>query len=399
LSRTTGGAWRDTIVAMHSSGCQAVLAITGGGSGAIAELLRVPGGSRLLLEAVVPYDGHALTAFLGFEPAQASSVDTAVAMARRARERAVMFAPAGTRHVGLGATAALVTDRPRQGEHRGHIAVATASGITVHSIVLAKGRRDRAAEEDLVARAIVLCLAAGCGIDAPSPSTLLETTERYTEQTLATSDPIDRLVAGSIDRVTVWPDGQLAESTPPPGALLPGSFNPLHEGHVRLARVAEDLLQTPVAMEISVTNVDKPPLAVEEVRRRVSQFAWQARVELTRAPTFLEKSRLFPGATFVLGADTAERLVATRYYGDDEARMIAALQEMADRGCRFLVAARVDGTGRVRSLGDVAVPGEFAYLFTAIPERLFRLDVSSSAIRSTWGAPGAPQTPRASGRT
>lgn len=392
-------AWRDTIVAMHNSGCQAVLAITGGGSGAIAELLRVPGGSRLLLEAVVPYDGHALAAFLGFEPAQASSVDTAVAMARRARERAVMFAPTGTRHVGLGATAALVTDRPRQGEHRGHIAIATAAGIEVHSIVLAKGRRDRAAEEDLVARAIVLCLAAGCGVDAPSPATLLEATERYTRETLATSDPIDRLVAGSVDRVTVWPDGQLAESAPPPGAVLAGSFNPLHEGHVRLARVAEDLLQTPVAMEISVTNVDKPPLAAEEVRRRVSQFAWQARVELTRAPTFLEKSRLFPDATFVLGADTAERLVAARYYGDDDARMRTALQEIADRGCRFLVAARADAAGRVRSLSDVVVPTRFAHLFTAIPESLFRLDVSSSAIRSRWGAPGAPHAPRASGRT
>jgi hypothetical protein len=32
------------IVELHASGRQAVLAITGGGSGAIAELLRVPGG-------------------------------------------------------------------------------------------------------------------------------------------------------------------------------------------------------------------------------------------------------------------------------------------------------------------------------------------------------------------
>jgi nicotinic acid mononucleotide adenylyltransferase len=181
--------------------------------------------------------------------------------------------------------------------------------------------------------------------------------------------------------------------------VLPGSFNPLHAGHLLLARVAEDMLQAPVAMEISVTNVDKPPLTAEEVRMRLRQFAWRARVELTRAPTFLEKSRLFPDATFVLGADTAERLVAARYYGGDETRMAAALQEIADHGCRFLVAARADAAGRVRSLGDVAIPPRFAHLFTPIPETLFRLDVSSSAIRSTWGAPGAPQAPRASGRT
>src|SRR5438128_4831503 len=97
--------WPQTIAAMHASGRQAVLAITGGGTGAIAQLLRVPGGSRLLLEAIVPYDGQSLTAFLGFSPAHASSGETAVALAERARDRAAMFARAGTAIVGLGATA------------------------------------------------------------------------------------------------------------------------------------------------------------------------------------------------------------------------------------------------------------------------------------------------------
>jgi len=170
-------------------------------------------------------------------------------------------------------------------------------------------------------------------------------------------------------------------SAPPPAVVLSGSFNPLHDGHLLLARVAEDIKQQPVAFEISVTNVDKPPLAAGEVRARLAQFAWRARVELTRAPTFVEKARLFPGATFVIGADTAERLVATRYYSGDEERMAAALQEIADRGCGFLVAVRIDGAGRVRSLADVAVPPRCGQLFTAIPESRFRLDSSSSDIR------------------
>ena len=57
--RQLNASWPQTIAAMHGSGRKAVLAITGGGSGAIAELLRVPGGSRLLLEALVPYDARA----------------------------------------------------------------------------------------------------------------------------------------------------------------------------------------------------------------------------------------------------------------------------------------------------------------------------------------------------
>ena len=183
--RQLDASWRPMIAAMHASGRQAVLAITGGGSGAIAELLRVPGGSRLLLEAVVPYDARALTEFVGFEPEKASSVETALAMARRARERAAKLAPAGAQLIGLGATAGLVTDRPRQGEHRCHIAVATAASSETCSIVLAKGRRDRPGEEDLVARAVVLWLARGCGVEAPSPRVLLDADERYTESAAA----------------------------------------------------------------------------------------------------------------------------------------------------------------------------------------------------------------------
>src|SRR5215831_9060653 len=115
------------ISALHASGRKAALAITGGGSGAIGELLRVPGGSRLLIEAQVPYDTRALASLLGFAPAQASSADTAIAMARSARARAARLVPAGTDPVGLGATAALASDRPRLGEHRFHIAFATSA--------------------------------------------------------------------------------------------------------------------------------------------------------------------------------------------------------------------------------------------------------------------------------
>jgi hypothetical protein len=378
----SNAAWQQLISAVHASGRKAALAITGGGSGALGELLRVPGGSRLLIEAQVPYDALALATFLGFAPAQACSADTAIAMAQNVRARAARLVPAGTDLVGLGATAALVSDRPRKGEHRFHIACANSARIAHCTGVMAKGRRDRAAEEGLVSRAIVLWLAHACGIVAPSPRSLLGADEHFAETVVATVDTIDQLLAGELDRVTAQPDGQMMLSAPQPVVLLPGSFNPVHAGHVLLARVAEELRQQPLAFEISVTNVDKPPLVGNTVRDRLAQFAWKSPVELTRAPTFVEKSRLFPGTTFVIGADTAERLVAPKYYGDDEVRMHVALEEIANSGSSFLVAVRIDAAGRIRTVSDIPVPRRYADLFTEIPEQRFRFDASSSEIRA-----------------
>src|SRR5205823_14119720 len=206
---------------------------------------------------------------------------------------------------------------------------------------------------------------------------VLDAEEQYAETILppmdAPTDTIHQLLAGEVDRVTVQPDGQMMLSAPQPLVLFPGSFNPMHEGHVSLAQAAEELRQQPVAFELSVTNVDKPPLAGETVRHRLAQFAWKSAVELTRAPTFVEKSRLFPGTTFVVGADTAERLVAPKYYGGDELRMHMALEEIASSGSTFLVAVRIDAAGRVRALNDIPVPRRYADPFTEIPEHRFRV--------------------------
>src|SRR5207249_9656065 len=94
------------------------------------------------------------------------------------------------------------------------------------------------------------------------------------------------------------------------------------------------------------------------------------------------KAQFFRGTIFVVGYDTAVRLVAKEYYGESESRMIEALDAIRDCDCRFLVAGRVDEAGVFRSLEHVPMPESHRHLFDAIPEAEFRADLSSTSLRS-----------------
>jgi hypothetical protein len=176
-------------------------------------------------------------------------------------------------------------------------------------------------------------------------------------------------------------DGAMASQSSRPQLLIPGAFNPIHDGHLGLALVAERLIGSPAAFELSIANVDKPPLTEADIRRRLLQFHGRAPVWLTRAPTFVDKAKLFPSTVFAIGADTARRIVAPRYYAESIEAMKQALEVIRDLGCRFLVAGRVDSSGAVAHLDTLPIPDEHRVLFEGIPEDLFRVDVSSSALR------------------
>lgn len=369
----------DLVSRLHAADRRVALAVTGGGATAAAWLLSVPGASRTVLEVTVPYAQEALDGYLGSSPESYCSPQTAREIARRARERAAWLAP-GQNVVGVGCTASLRSDRPKKGEHRVHVAAASANGIRTFSLTLAKNQRERAMEEEIASRLLLNAMAWAFDLSERLSLPLLPG-EVVVEEGERPRGLLSSLVLGQVPAVHVEPDGRQQANAPTPRAVLPGSFNPLHAGHQGMAEVAGRRLGAPVAFELSAVNVEKPPLDEPELRRRLAQFAGKWPLWLTRAPTFVEKARLFPGCCFVVGADTAARIVEARYYGASEEKLRAAIGELRDHGCRFLVAGRLAGE-TFRDVEQLAMPTEFRDLFEGFSEGDFRCDISSTALRA-----------------
>ncbi|MCC7085131.1 MAG: hypothetical protein IT427_09000 [Pirellulales bacterium] len=398
---------------IHSTGRQMVVAITGGGSRAIAELLEVPGGSRTLLEAVVPYSSEALIQFLRGEPEQYCSTSTARAMAMAAyqrgealrgssllassnllscdRESACEFSAAGggtaqNPAMGIGCTASLVSDRPKQGAHRVHVACQTADITSTHSLQLKKGSRGRSDEEAIAAAMVLNAIADAVGVKERLPLPLVDSEVIESLRTVA-PESWRELFLGLTNVVEAFPSlsdrnrGEISEQLPPPQAVFPGAFHPLHRGHRQIAEIAARRLNVPVHFEISVQNVDKLPLDYTAMQQRAAQFENSGHpLWFTWAPTFAEKAAIFPGAMFIVGADTLLRIGLPQYYRDDSALAAAAIRSIAERGCRFLVFGRVVA-GKFQTLDDLSLPPSLRNLCHAVPAEEFRADLSSTQLR------------------
>jgi hypothetical protein len=366
------------IEAIHCAPHKLVLAAAGGGTTAAGLLLAVPGGSRTVLEITVPYSTQSLSEYLGAVPEQSCSAMASQIMAAQAFERARRLAPRES-VLGLGCTASLATDRPKRGDHRFFITTHTNERIRTYSLILEKGTRERESEEALVDTVLLNSLAEAFGISERLNPHLLPGEILHVDTTKP--DLLYPFLVDKTSAICIETDGRVRTDFRLPAALLPGAFNPAHEGHWRLADVAARQLHTPVAFELSVDNVDKLPLTAAETCWRIEQFCWRAPVWLTRAPTFAEKASLFPGVVFVVGVDTAERIISPRYYRTGEAGLSDAMSRIRIQGCRFLVAGRHDQEGRFISLAELHIPAEYNDLFTGMSQSAFCVSISSTALR------------------
>ena len=411
---------------------QFVLHCTGAATKSFYWLQSTPGASSSLLHASLPYSRNALRDMI-FSRHVGTYVSRHVTtrMAGRALARAEAMArspktPPVPFHESLGplfgvACSAFLTgaetptaEQAQRGSEA-WIAVWSVTKIVIWHVWLAPGKRSRTMEEDIVSRAVVNAVAFAKGIpkdrllDVGIPSAGTDLFDGISSETIMLDVLLRKTLLKPVHTHpflviqangvalggTEWanfiqcsdPEAPVGRSQLTAPVIFTGSFNPLHDGHRALLMTVEKLTGKIPMVEISLTNADKAAVDSSEALRRAAQFAGRWPTTISRAKLFIDKARAYGyGTVFVVGFDTAARVLNKKYYDDNEETARAILGEIAARNCSFLVAGRVKNGVfcSFESCGkDLPMP-EFHYLFKDIPEKEFRMDISSTQIRKAF---------------
>lgn len=362
---------------INTSNWQGVLAITGGGAGAINDLLKRGGGSATLLEAVVPYSNASFEDFVKGKPDKFVSDVAARQLAMAAYLRAKKLEGKGNKPVfGIGASCALAKNGPERKEREHKICIAYQTANRTCSATFKLPHLGREHEESFASHLIIRMI--GDCVQKTEKSWIKEL--GYTEDLLenleevTASYEVQKLIHKEISHY--FPKPLRPEFDTSRLTLFPGSFNPLHDGHKEMVEIAEEPhCSGPVLYEISVTNVDKPPLDYIEISKRCKQF--DGNLVLTNAPLVVQKARIFPNSKFLCGFDSWARIIDPKYYNDDPAMTAIVMGELKNLGASFTVYAR-EVNGEVRQLAADAFTYGLAAPAPKVPKYM---GCSSTKIR------------------
>ena len=371
------------LATLQARGLRVVMVTAGGGSAAIPALVALPGASAVVLEAVVPSAREATDALLGGPQESYCSSRAARRLAMAAWERCRRHGAAIDSAMGVACTASLATTIPKRGDHRIVVAVQTLGETSVATLGLVKGARSRSEEETIAAAFILARIGAVVGSSSLAEehlALLLRPGEGMIVDRAPAPEAWQAILAGISGRVRLaGTDGGLLPGPPGREAIFPGSFDPLHDGHRAMARIGARITGLPVAYELSIRNVEKPALDFLEIAARAESFPG-AEAWLTSAPTFVEKLALFPGAPFLVGADTFVRLGNPRYYGGSTDRAAAAVARIAVESGGLIVFGRVRD-GQFTEPSQLEAPHALRAIARFVTEEEFRRDISSTSLR------------------
>ncbi len=169
-----------------------------------------------------------------------------------------------------------------------------------------------------------------------------------------------------------------------PKFLFCGSFNPLHEGHIAIADYVFNQYGVPIDFEISLHNVEKRSIDLNEINRRHMQIASLykpsfGRIYITDDARYLEKARTLPEVTFVCGFDTMQALCSGCYY--KETSFSEVMKEFDELAIKWLVFPRHKGDGTISELSDLKYFPTYLLENTKFVSDFKPINISSRELR------------------
>jgi len=370
-----------------------VFTTTGGGFSSYSYLMARPGASNTVLQLNGPYAQEATLKYIesfvsieSFASLEAAN-ELAITSLKQCREimtnskKSICELSCLKNCYGVGVSAALATNRWLKGEHRVHIVVTSDTSRFMFSVNLYKGSppdpetpekifRSRTEEDELCGKLIIFTIAYICKVvtkefffESLYKDNFLNEEDTFTFREDVFNNPIERLLKSTyqfgtreetVNSVLCVPnqDGTftfLINSSPKNAVILPGSFNPLHQGHISSLNNSCTSNNSEGLFELCIVNVDKPSLTSTEIERRLDQFKFPNTIPivLTNSPLFVDKAKLFPGNSYAIGIDLVIRLINPKYTEGDECKMVENIFGMTTKGTKFYVSSRTFGKAHI----------------------------------------------------
>ena len=383
---------QESLQKLIASDVRLSLYVSGGCSSILGWLTLLGGSSKVIAETRNLYCKGSACSLLGYDPDKFvdSNVTRDLALSAFTNTQKYMYYESNNlsfdqnRVLGVGISGALRSNFERKGLHHAYISLVDQKKYTTYYIILDKNKRSRE-EEDYFIGYNVLNL-----INTPiteTPTLVGELLPGDEIKVLESKDTIDLLLS-TLETTTLniifLPGGKmLANQILKKCAVIPGSFNPLHDGHVALAEAVAkkfELKDSDIIFELSALNADKGLISREEIEKRVKVINERGfGAMLTNRPFFYAKNEYLKNGYFVVGTDTYKRIIDTKYYSNSNEVMISKLAEFLRCENHLVVAPRLNSqTNKLETLADFSVPEIFKNIHELDN---FRMDISSTELR------------------
>lgn len=455
---------------------QCTISIAGGGSTSISSLTSISKSSSILLEGNILYSKQSFKEYISHNKdnmiSSFSSIEAAIILSKTSLQRSYDYTSTASSNerihsIGIGCASSLKSgDNEREGRaHKCYIRLSNIWGYACGYDCILQSSLSRIEQEEQCGSLILYTLLKyileqeqNYNYDKDVDDDDLKQILTYADETfnnsfvswnyvqdnkeeLSMEDGIEGILSNQNDSILLLPSSSSSDDNnkkklkvisgtskyiPKQSIIIPGSFNPIHVGHIALAKAAYDKFITTtttndsdygtlILFEISIINVDKPPLQMNDILKRIdiieSTLSKQNNINnwgviLTSSPLFAQKVNIFQNRissssyskekdgrnnssmVLVIGADTFIRILNKKYYDNNIDKMIDSIREMKIKGVAFIIGGRLEqipgSTSKKFINGKELIdtlPHDLKDMFIFLDENDFRVDVSSTEIR------------------